>query len=108
MTREELRDYVEFLRSQDEISYDVYSGLIDGIDTLELESCEDAISCDCVLGKIRAEIEQEIEKENFARSVFRYEEKDAVKAEQCTGSIHAYHNAILFIDKYKSEIEVTE
>ena len=35
MTREEFRDHVDFLRSQDEISYDVYSGLIDGIDTLE-------------------------------------------------------------------------
>lgn len=37
MTREEFRDYVDFLRSQDEISYDVYSGLIDAIDTLEQE-----------------------------------------------------------------------
>jgi len=37
MTREEFRDYVDFLRSQDEISYDVYSELIDGIDTLEQE-----------------------------------------------------------------------
>ena len=37
MTREEFRDYVDFLRSQDEISYDVYCGLIDGIDTLEQE-----------------------------------------------------------------------
>ena len=41
MTREEFRDYVEFLRSQDEISYDVYSGLIDGIDVLEQEPCDD-------------------------------------------------------------------
>lgn len=41
MTREEFRDYVDFLRSQDEISYDVYSGLIDGIDTLEQQPCED-------------------------------------------------------------------
>lgn len=48
MTREEFRDYVEFLRSQNEISYDVYSGLIDGIDTLEQEP---------ILDKIRAEIE---------------------------------------------------
>ena len=38
MTREEFRNYVDFLRSQDEISYDVYSGLMDGIDTLEQES----------------------------------------------------------------------
>ena len=37
MTKEEFRDYVEFLRSQDEISYAAYSGLIDGIDTLEQE-----------------------------------------------------------------------
>ena len=37
MTRKEFRDYVDILRSQDEISYDVYSGLIDGIDTLERE-----------------------------------------------------------------------
>ena len=44
MAREEFRDYVDFFRSQDEISYDVYSGLIDGIDTLEQESCEDCIS----------------------------------------------------------------
>ena len=48
MTREEFRDYVDFLRSQNEISYDVYSGLIDGIDTLEQEP---------ILDKIRAEIE---------------------------------------------------
>ena len=41
MTKEEFRDYVDFLRSQDEISYDVYSGLIDGIDTLEQEPSED-------------------------------------------------------------------
>ena len=37
MTVEEFRDYVESLRSQNEISYDTYSGLIDGIDTLEQE-----------------------------------------------------------------------
>lgn len=42
MTREEFRDYVDFLRSQDEISYDVYSALIDGIDTLEQEPYDDA------------------------------------------------------------------
>ena len=37
MTRKEFRDYVDILRSQDEISYDVYSGLIDEIDTLDQE-----------------------------------------------------------------------
>lgn len=58
-----------------------------------------------VLDKIRAEIEQKIEQERFARSVFCGEEKDAVKAEQCTGSIFAYNNVIRFIDKYKTESE---
>ena len=57
MTREEFRDYVDFLRSQDEISYDVYSGLIDGIDTLEQDPCDDAISRqylldNCVVDKV--------------------------------------------------------
>jgi hypothetical protein len=58
-----------------------------------------------VLDKIRAEIEQKIEQEEFARSVFRHEEKDTVKAEQCTGSIMAYNNVIKLIDKYKAESE---
>lgn len=49
MNIEEFRDYIDFLRSQDEISYDVYSGLIDGIDTLEQEPCEDCISRQAVL-----------------------------------------------------------
>ena len=44
MTREELRDYVDQQRSLDSIPYPVYSMLIDGIDTLEQEPCEDAIS----------------------------------------------------------------
>lgn len=44
MTIEELRDYVEEERSQNNIPYHVYSALIDGIDTLEQEPCEDAIS----------------------------------------------------------------
>ena len=44
MTREELRDYVEEQRNQDVIPYHVYSALIDGIDTLDQEMCEDCIS----------------------------------------------------------------
>ena len=58
-----------------------------------------------VLDKIRAEIKAKIEEEEFARSVFRHEEKDTAKAEQCTGSIMAYNNVIKFIDKYKGESE---
>ncbi len=58
-----------------------------------------------VLDKIRAEIQQEYEQERFARSVFR-EEKNAVKAEQCTGSIWAFHRVIGLIDKHReSEVE---
>lgn len=58
-----------------------------------------------ILDKIRAEIKAKIEEEEFARSVFRHEEKDTFKAEQCTGSIMAYNNVIKLIDKYKEESE---
>ena len=61
------------------------------------------VELQCVLCKIRSEIEQKIEQEEFARSVFRHEEKDTVKAEQCTGSIMAYNNVIKLIDKYMVE-----
>lgn len=61
-----------------------------------------------VLEKIRAEIKAKIEEEEFARSVFRHEEKDTYKAEQCTGSIMAYNNVIKLIDKYKDESEGAE
>lgn len=44
MTREELRVYVDKQRSLNNIPYHVYSALIDGIDTLEQEFCNDAIS----------------------------------------------------------------
>lgn len=43
MTKEELRDYVEEQRNLGIIPYHVYSTLIDGIDTLEQETCEDKI-----------------------------------------------------------------
>lgn len=58
-----------------------------------------------VLDDVRAEIKTKIEEEEFARSVFRHEEKDKAKAEQCTGSIMAYNNMIKLIDKYKAEGE---
>lgn len=65
-----------------------------------------ALEQEPILDKIRTEIEQKIEQEKFARSVFRGEEKDVVKAEQCTGSIFAYNNVIKIIDKYaESEAE---
>lgn len=58
MSREELRDYVDEQRAQDIIPYHVYSALIDGIDTLEQEPSEDAISRQALLDDLRAEIEQ--------------------------------------------------
>ena len=61
-----------------------------------------------VLDKIRDEIKEKIEQEEFARSVFRHEEKDTIKAEQCTGSIMDYNNAIKLLDKYKAESEVSK
>ena len=61
-----------------------------------------------IIDKIRAEIKGKIEQEEFARSVFRHEEKDTAKAEQCTGSIMAYNNVIKLIDKYKAESEPQE
>ena len=86
--------------------------IIDRAKTAYCPNCEkikktsqDAPTVD-VLDKIRAEIEQKIEQERFARSIFRGEEKDAIKAEQCTGSIFAYNNVIKLIDKYKTESEV--
>lgn len=61
-----------------------------------------------LLDKIRTEIKEKIEQEEFARSVFRHEEKDTIKAEQCTGSIMAYNNMIKLIDKHKAESEGKE
>lgn len=53
MTREELRDYVDMQRSLNNIPYHVYSALIDGIDTLEQEPCEDAISRKSIKQKLQ-------------------------------------------------------
>ena len=79
-------------------------------ENLELKPCYPQKGCDDfenkdldVLDKIRAEIKGKIEQEEFARSVFRHEEKDTAKAEQCTGSIMAYNNVIKLIDKYKAD-----
>lgn len=49
MTREELRDYVDEQRGLGNIPYHIYSTLIDGIDTLEQQPCEDCISRQAVL-----------------------------------------------------------
>ena len=68
--------------------------------------CLNSIANGIPLEKIRVEIKEKIEQEEFARSVFRHEEKDTVKAEQCTGSIMAYKNVIMLFDKYKAESEL--
>lgn len=70
-----------------------------------IEALENQKSVIEELEKIITEIKEKIEQEEFARSVFRHEEKDTVKAEQCTGSIMAYKNVIILFDKYKAESE---
>ena len=82
----------ENMRMTKSISKDGYEHFQQAIKALEQTD---------ILDKIKAEIKAKIEEEEFARSVFRYEEKNAVKVEQCTGSIMAYNNMIKLIDKYK-------
>ena len=55
MTREELRDYVDEQRTLNNIPYHVYSTLIDGIDTLEQETCEVAVSLQEAIDIVRHE-----------------------------------------------------
>lgn len=82
----------------DKLIVDICKG---AIDLLEQEHTkEEKLKHEPILDKIKAEIEQIIEQERFARSVFRGEEKDVVKANQCTGSIMAYDKVISIIDKY--------
>jgi hypothetical protein len=54
-----------------------------------------------ILDNIKEEVKTKIEQDEFARSVFRHEEKDNAKAEQCTGRIMAYNNVIKLIDRKK-------
>lgn len=101
MTREEAIEYLA-------IEYLKYANATVGkkIKTRVAEALEMAIKSleqEPVLDKLRAEIKEKIEQEEFARSVFRHEEKDTAKAEQCTGSIMAYNNVIKLIDKYKAD-----
>lgn len=49
------------------------------------------------LDVITAEVEQLIEQESFARSVFLGEEKDSKKAEQCYWEIQAYNKVLKII-----------
>ncbi len=45
------------------------------------------------------EIKQKIEQEEYARAIFRNEEKAENKANQCTGSIMAYKNVLKMLEK---------
>ena len=58
-----------------------------------------------ILDNIKEEIKTKIEQDEFARSVFRHEEKDNAKVEQCTGSIMAYNNVVKLIDRKKVRVE---
>ena len=78
MTREEFRDYVEILRSQDEISYDVYSGLIDGIDTLEQVSVIDKIRDELIQSIQNGTLKIESGNEELFRIIDKYKESEEV------------------------------
>ena len=77
------------------------------VDMAKVANAIKALEQEPILDKIRADVKAKIEEEEFARSVFRREEKDTYKAEQCTGSIMAYNNVIKLIDEYKAEQEKT-
>ena len=95
-----------------EVNKTMYKNVLDVIDKRleEIPSVQPEQACYedkmKVLEKIRVEIEQKLEQEEFARSVFRHEEKDYTKANQCTGSIMAYRNVLKMFDKYMEESEV--
>lgn len=107
MTREQRLELLKQIE-KDICVCSIESTFLDDAKSCAIHSSIEELEQEPVLDKIRAEIEQKIEQERFARSVFRCEEKDAVKAEQCTGSIFAYNNVIKLIDKYKAEQGVSE
>lgn len=92
MTKEEFRDYVDTLRSQDEISYNVYSELIDGIDTLEQEP---------ILDKIRAEIEEKYGDYDICEWFEDYDyEENNISEYRSVGNVS---DILAIIDKYKED-----
>ena len=109
MTREEREDAIDIIQSiLDKYEEDeclVTEITIGDEDIKAFKMAIKALEQEPVIDKIRAEIKAKIEEEEFARSIFRHEEKDTAKAEQCTGSIMAYNNVIRLIDKYKAESE---
>ena len=102
-----IKDIKNYYNDKSEYHEDGYIGF-DKEDNEAIDLAIKALEQEVVLEKVRAEIKEKIEQEEFARSVFRHEEKDTVKAEQCTGSIMAYNNVIKIIDKYKAESEDAE
>lgn len=93
MTREELRDYVDEQRGLDNIPYDVYSTLIDGIDTLEQEPF---INKPCVSEK-QCEHDKNVILDKIRAEVLEYIDDIDITAEICD-----------IFDKYKAESEAEE
>jgi hypothetical protein len=62
-----------------------------------------ALEQEPILNKIRAEIKEKNEQEDFARSVFINEEKDYRKANQCTSNLQAYEKVLDMIDNLLKE-----
>jgi len=94
MTLKQARDIIASSLSHDDMQCEFEKAV-----KMLLDCADKTLEQEPVLDKIRAEIEQEIEQVKIARKVFRYEKIDAVKAEECSGSITAYHNVIAFIDQ---------
>ena len=56
-----------------------------------------------ILDKLKVEINKNIEQEDFARSVFLYEEKDLDRANKCVGILEAYKKVLDMIDHLLKE-----
>ena len=58
-----------------------------------------------MLDKLKVEINKNIEQEDFARSVFLYEERDLDRANKCVGILEAYKKVLDMIDRLLKENE---
>ena len=89
MTREERNNAIKVLKNSDLNNPKVNSLLFSADEiTNAFNMAIKALEQEPVIDKLRTEIKSKIEEEEFARAVFRHEEKDTVKAEQCYGKYY--------------------
>lgn len=89
----EVYDHEYFLRKEFELK----------IDKLQRQLEEQAVKAESILNKLKAEINKNIEQEDFARSVFLYEEKDLDRANKCVGILEAYKKVLDMINNLLKE-----